>query len=137
MKKITFPVNLYSILYFYTLRIYFKERIRYNKRKSQREYKMMIRHVVCFKLKDPTPENCEQAAKILRSMEGNVEMLRDIRVGIDFLHSERSYDLILEVSLDNAEALEAYQNHPYHVQVVKKHMHAVRESSVAVDYVLP
>ena len=68
-------------------------------------------------------------------MQGNVEMLRDIKVGIDVLHSERSYDLILETVLDDEEALEAYQQHPYHVQVVKKHMHAVRETSVAIDYI--
>ena len=42
--------------------------------------------------------------------------------------------MILEVVLDNAEALEQYQNDPYHCSVVKKHMHAVRESSIAIDY---
>ena len=95
----------------------------------------MVKHIVCFKLKDNSPENCEKAKDVLLSMQGNVELLRDIRVGIDFLHSERSYDLILEVVLDDEAALEAYQQHPYHVQVVKKHMHAVRETSVAVDYI--
>ncbi|MBQ6863919.1 MAG: Dabb family protein [Clostridia bacterium] len=94
----------------------------------------MLKHIVCFKLKDNSPENCEKAKEVLLSMQGNVELLRDIRVGIDFLHSERSYDLILEVVLDDEAALEAYQQHPYHVQVVKKHMHAVRETCVAVDY---
>ena len=94
----------------------------------------MVKHIVCFKLKNPTEEECRKAADVLLSMKGNVELLRDIQVGIDFLHSERSYDLILEVVLDNKEALGAYQAHPYHVSVVKKHMHAVRETSVAVDY---
>jgi len=94
----------------------------------------MIKHIVCFKLKNNSPEECERAAEILRSMEGNVPMLRGIEVGVDFLHSERSYDVVLCVLLDDREALEAYQNDPYHVSVVKKHMHAVRESSVAIDY---
>ena len=94
----------------------------------------MIKHIVCFKLKNPTEKECRKAADVLLSMKGNVELLRDIQVGIDFLHSERSYDLILEVVLDSKEALDAYQEHPYHVSVVKKHMHAVRETSVAVDY---
>lgn len=95
----------------------------------------MLKHIVCFKLKDNSLESCEKAKEVLLSMQGNVEMLRDIRVGIDVLHSERSYDLILETVLDDEEALEAYQQHPYHVQVVKKHMHAVREASVAIDYI--
>ncbi len=96
----------------------------------------MIKHVVCFKLKNPTPEECEKAAAVLRGMEGNVPMLRSIEVGVDFLRSARSYDVILQVTLDNAAALEAYQNDPYHCGVVKKHMHAVRETSVAIDYEL-
>ena len=91
----------------------------------------MIKHIVCFKLKDPSREECEKARDILLSMKGNVSLIRSVEVGIDFLHSERSYDLILEVVLDNAEALEQY-----HCSVVKKHMHAVRESSIAIDYEL-
>ena len=94
----------------------------------------MIKHIVCFKLKDNSPEECNKAAEILRSMEGKVDLIRDIEVGVDFLHSERSYDIILQVVLDNAEALEKYQNYEYHCNVVKKYMHAVRESSVAIDY---
>lgn len=94
----------------------------------------MIKHIVCFKLKNNSTEECEKAKEILLSMQGKVPELRGITVGVDFLHSERSYDLILEVLLDNAAALESYQNDPYHCSVVKKHMHSVRESSVAVDY---
>ncbi len=94
----------------------------------------MIKHIVCFMLKDKSEENCRKARDVLASMKGNVEMLRDIKVGVDFLHSDRSCDVVLEVVVDDREALEAYQNHPYHVNVVKKHMHAVRESSVSADY---
>ena len=96
----------------------------------------MIKHIVCFKLKDNSLENCEKAKEVLLSMQGNVPQLRGIEVGIDFLHSERSYDLILQVLLDDADALTAYQNDPYHCGVVKKHMHAVRSASVAIDYVI-
>ena len=93
----------------------------------------MIKHIVCFKLKDNSLENCEKAKEVLMSMKGNVPMIKDIEVGIDFLHSARSYDVILQVTMEK-EMLEAYQADPYHVSVVKKHMHAVRETSVAVDY---
>ncbi|MDD6728083.1 MAG: Dabb family protein [Eubacteriales bacterium] len=94
----------------------------------------MIKHIVCFKLADNSPENVKKAADILRSMEGNVPLLRGIEVGEDFLHSQRSYDIILQVTLDDRDALDAYQNDEYHCGVVKKHMHAVVETSVAVDY---
>ena len=96
----------------------------------------MIKHIVCFKLKDNSPAECEKAKEVLLSMQGNGPQLRDIKVGIDFLHSERSYDIILEVLLDDEAALESYQNDPYHCSVVKTHMHAVREASVAVDYIV-
>lgn len=96
----------------------------------------MIKHIVCFKLKDNSREECEKARDVLMSMEGKVPELRGITVGIDFMHSERSYDLILEVLLDDEAALESYQNDPYHCSVVKTHMHAVREASVAVDYIV-
>ncbi|MBQ3089116.1 MAG: Dabb family protein [Oscillospiraceae bacterium] len=96
----------------------------------------MIKHIVCFKLKDNSPENCQKIKEVLLSMEGNVPMLRGIEVGVDFLHSDRSYDVILQVLLDSPEALDAYQADPYHCGVVKKHMHAVREASVAIDYYL-
>lgn len=92
----------------------------------------MIKHVVCFKLKKG--ESPEKAKEVLLSMKGNVPMLKDIEVGVDLLHSERSYDVYLSVILEDMKALEDYQNDPYHVGVVKKHMHAVRESSVAIDF---
>lgn len=96
----------------------------------------MIKHTVCFKLKDNSPEECNKAAQILRSMDGNVELLREIEVGVDFLHSPRSYDIILQVLLDDEKALEEYQNDEYHCSMVKKHMHSVAESSVAIDFKL-
>lgn len=96
----------------------------------------MIKHIVCFKLKDKSKENVLKTAEVLRSMDGNVDLLRGIEVGVDFLHSPRSYDVILQVVLDDANALDAYQKDAYHCDVVKKHMHAVMESSVAIDYEL-
>ena len=94
----------------------------------------MIKHIVCFKLKDNSYKSCLKAKEVLMGMKDNVSLLKDIKVGIDFLHSARSYDLILEVVLETKEDLEKYQNDKYHVEVVKKYMHAVRETSVAVDY---
>ena len=94
----------------------------------------MIKHIVCFKLKDNSEAEVKKAADILLSMQGNVSLLRGIEVGVDFLHSPRSYDIILQVLLDDEKALDDYQNDAYHCSVVKKHMHAVAESSVAIDY---
>lgn len=93
----------------------------------------MIKHVVCFQLKDRSAESCEAAKKVLLGMKGNVPMMRDIFVGVDFLHSERSYDVILEVLLDSREDLDRYQKDPYHCGVVKPYMHSVRSASISMD----
>ena len=76
------------------------------------------------------------AKKTLESMKGNVPTVVDLKVGVDFLHSERSYDLILEVILNSKEDLELYQKDEYHCRVVKTLMHEIRSASVAIDYEL-
>ncbi len=92
----------------------------------------MIKHVVCFKLNEG--KSPEKAKEVLLSMKGNVPMLKGIEVGVDCLHSARSYDVILSVILDDMKALEDYQKDAYHCDVVKKHMHAVTKTSVAIDF---
>lgn len=94
----------------------------------------MIKHVVCFKLNDG--ESADKAKDVLLKMKGNVPMIRGIEVGIDELHSARSYDVMLTVLLDDMQALSDYQTDDYHVNVVKKHMHAVTKTSVSIDYSL-
>ncbi len=93
----------------------------------------MIKHIVCFKLKTPTAELLQQTKDILMSMEGKVPQVLGINVGIDVLRSERSFDIILEVVVQNMQQLDAYQNDAYHCGVVKKHMHEVAEKSIALD----
>ena len=94
----------------------------------------MIKHIVCFKLNDSSEEQKQAAKDILMSMNGNVPQIRSIEVGSDFLCSPRSYDVILQVTLDDPDALDAYQQDPYHCDVVKTYMHKNAASSVALDY---
>lgn len=91
----------------------------------------MIKHIVCFKLKDKN--NINEAKELLLSMNGKVPMMRDIFVGCDVLHSQRSYDIILEVLLDDMKALDEYQNDPYHAGVVKTYLVNACESMIALD----
>ena len=94
----------------------------------------MIKHIVCFKLNDG--ESPEKAKEVLLSMKGNVPMIKDIEVGVDELHSARSYDVILQVVLEDFETLALYQKNAYHCTVVKEHMHKVSKSSISVDFTL-
>jgi len=91
----------------------------------------MVKHIVLFKLK--TLDDRPKALQALNSMKGKIEGLIDLETGEDFLASERSYDIALICTLKDKAALDFYQAHPVH-QPVKAIMHAIRESSVAVDY---
>ena len=94
----------------------------------------MVRHVVCFKMK----EGCSaaEAKEMLLSMRGREETALSVEVGIDALRSPRSYDLILIVTLADMAALERYQTAGYHARTVKPYMHSVTDTSrsVSVDY---
>ncbi|MBQ9081546.1 MAG: Dabb family protein [Clostridia bacterium] len=92
----------------------------------------MLKHVVCFKM--DSEESAKQAVEVLKSMQGNVPVLRGMEVGLDVLKSARSYDVYLGVLLDDKAALDAYQKDPYHCDPVKVFMHAHMLSSVAVDF---
>lgn len=96
----------------------------------------MVRHIICFKLKEATGESIEKAKEILLRMKENVPTIKNIDVKIDELRSQRSYDIILFVDVENWEALDEYQKDDYHCNVVKKYMHAHAENSIAIDYKL-
>jgi hypothetical protein len=93
----------------------------------------MITHIVLFKLKDNSEESVARTAAVLRDMEGKIDELKYIEVGIDVLHSERSYDISLTTKFESMAALEAYQVHPVHKKVIE-YMMQVREASASVDY---
>ena len=96
----------------------------------------MITHIVLFKLLDCTPEKAEAASRVLRGMAGKIPELRHLEVGVNVIHTERSYDLALLARFDSVEDLQAYQVHPLHVEVVK-YLQGVRQAAIAVDYETP
>lgn len=93
----------------------------------------MIKHIVFFKLKDPTAENIERTVQVLRDMQGKIPQLRSLEAGSDVIRSERSYDLALIVEVDNLEDLQAYQVHPAHQEVIR-FINEVKEHTISVDY---
>lgn len=94
----------------------------------------MVKHIICFKLANGSQQNCDEAKHVLLSMDGKVPTVKAIDVHVDQLRSERSFDVMLEVTVESWDALNEYQQDPYHCNVVKKHMHAVAEKSIAMDF---
>lgn len=94
----------------------------------------MFTHIVFFKLSEPTTANLEVAKNILLAMEGKIPQLKYLEVGVDVLHTERSYDLVLITKFDSHEDMDAYQVHPYHVNEVLAKLRPMLKGSAAVDY---
>ena len=93
----------------------------------------MIKHIVMFKLKDRSKENIEKIVNALKTLEGNIDVLRSAEVGINFTESERSYDIVLTTEFDDRNALNAYGPHPHHLPVVET-VRLLCSGSVVVDY---
>lgn len=93
----------------------------------------MVTHIVLFKLKDSSPLSIEKARDVLLGLKGKIAVLRYLEVGADVLHTERSYDIALTARFDSLGDLQAYQEHPVHVEVAN-YMRQIRESAIAVDY---
>lgn len=94
----------------------------------------MITHIVLFKLAEPATEKIAATRDKLLSMDGKIDQLRYLEVGVDVVKSERSFDIALTTRFDSLEDLQEYQIHPYHAGEVVPHMKAVCSSIVAVDY---
>ena len=93
----------------------------------------MFTHIVFFKLKNK--EQASEARDLLLSMEGKIPQLKGLEVGVDVLHTERSYDLALVTRFDSLEDMDTYQIHEYHVNEVLKYLKPMLESSKAVDFI--
>lgn len=94
----------------------------------------MLTHVVLFKFKPET--TAEQAARLeaqLKGLPAAISEIREFRVGRDVVRSERSYDLGLVSAFDDLAAMQRYQDHPDHQQVVAQ-VKALCASVVAVDF---
>ncbi len=95
----------------------------------------MFTHVVLFKLKENTRENVKFVANTLKSMEGKIPELKEIEVGIDDLHTDRSFDVCLITRFDSVDDMNEYQIHPYHVNEVLGKIKPYIEVSKVADYI--
>ena len=94
----------------------------------------MLTHVVLFKFKAET--TAVQAAQLeagLRGLPAAIDDIREFRVGRDVVRSERSYDLALVSAFDDLAAMQRYQVHPAHLEVVAL-VKTLCAGVVAVDF---
>ena len=56
----------------------------------------MVRHIVMYKLINPTNENKQALVDKFLSMKGKIDLLVDINSGVDKVQSQRSFDVVLD-----------------------------------------
>lgn len=98
----------------------------------------MIKHIVVWRLKDSAHGNHKATnARIIKdkleALHGQIPGLLTIEVGIDFSSTSESSDIVLYSEFTTREALENYQSHPRH-QEVMPFISAAREERRMVDY---
>ena len=77
----------------------------------------------------------EHVVSTLRGLEGKIDTLKFLEVGVDFKKSERSYDIVLTTHFYDQEGLAAYIEHPSHLPVMDT-MSELCSSSVVIDYII-
>ena len=93
----------------------------------------MVRHIVFLKLEDNSFANKKVVQERIMSMQGKIDVLKHLEVGINFSPEERAFDLALVSDFDDKEGLNAYAINPLHLEVISflKSIHTVTK---VVDY---
>lgn len=80
-------------------------------------------------------ENLVRMRKALEALPGKIEVIRHLKVGIDGLRSDSSWDIVLMVDLETWDDLGTYQQHPEHLKVVEL-VARLRQEKAMVDFEL-
>jgi Stress responsive A/B Barrel Domain len=77
----------------------------------------MIVHNLLLKLQDGSSESCAKAKDLLLTLNGNVEVIRDLKVAVDIRRAVSSYDVALTATFDTKADYQSYLVHPFHIEV--------------------
>lgn len=94
----------------------------------------MFTHIVLFKVKEPTSENLDFLKNTFLSMEGNIDELKSLEVGVDVIRSDRSYNIGIITRFNSKEDYLAYDINEFHVEKVKKIIGPYVECSKTLDF---
>lgn len=91
----------------------------------------MIKHIVMWKLKNPGDAATFKAK--LDTCKGLVPGMRDFEAAVRTEGLEANVDVVLVSAFDDKAALQAYLEHPVHVEVSAL-LGTLRESRTVLDY---
>lgn len=84
----------------------------------------MIKHIVFWRLNNreneaSREENARAIKAKIEGLRGKIPGLLHIEGGIDFNRSETACDVVLYSEFESQAALDGYQDHPAHLEIVK------------------
>ena len=99
----------------------------------------MIKHLVLWKMKPMADnrtgkENAEVLVQRLNALKSIIPSAVSIEAGINFNDTAAAYDVGLHTVFKTKEDLEAYQNHPAHVQIAEWVKSGIAEARVVADF---
>lgn len=100
----------------------------------------MLKHIVMWRFKEGAEgQSIDQHARWMKqqleALVGIVPEIKQLECGIDQLHTPASFHCVLTVTVDDAEALARYAQHPEHLKIAQR-ASLITEQRVVVDYTL-
>jgi hypothetical protein len=98
----------------------------------------MVKHIVFWKFKDSIPADQRPATlrdikQKFEALNGVIPGMRRLEIGGDFSRNQDSFDFVLYSEFDSREALDGYQDHPKHRELIP-FLGALRSEKRMVDY---
>jgi hypothetical protein len=99
----------------------------------------MVKHIILWTLRPELSEEEKQTVKAgikqgLEGLVGKVPGLIDVKVHVDGRLPSSNADVMLDPTLESAEALKGYAQHPEHVAVANGKVRPYTVSRVCMDF---
>ena len=101
----------------------------------------MVKHIILWTLNPALPEEEKETVKAgikegLEGLVGKVPGLLDVKVHISGRLASSNADVMLDSTLESAEALKAYATHPEHVAVANGKVRPYTVQRACLDFEL-
>lgn len=79
----------------------------------------VINHYILIKYKRDTPrEHIERFCQKMLALGEELPTVKKLEMGLDIVHDDRSWDLLISMQLSSIDTLRDYQAHPSHKAVI-------------------